>query len=61
MDIHPVRKPIFVCPSNKGDCAAFDIRHEKLNKDKLMDPVVSYTGETTVGHWKENGFYFVLF
>ena len=46
VDVHPLKRDVFVCSSSKGGCHAFDLRSaEKINGD-LFPMLVEYGGHT---------------
>ena len=47
VDVHPLRKDIFLTCSSKGHCATFDLRSSAAAKKKSNpDPVLSFSGHT---------------
>ena len=46
VDIHPIKRDIFLCPNNKGHCATFDMRTGHSKKDGLMPTLLSLEGHT---------------
>ena len=44
VDIHPLKRDLFLAPNNKAECAIFDIRSTK--KSGLMNPILKLCGHT---------------
>lgn len=48
VDVHPLRRDLFLCPSNKAECAIFDLRaaKERNNQSGVLKPVLELQGHS---------------
>lgn len=45
VDIHPVKREMFLCPNNKAECFTYDMRSDKT-KEGVKQPLLSFEGHT---------------
>ena len=49
VDIHPLKRDIFLCPNNRGQCCTYDLRISGDSKDKgILTPLMQLQGHSKV-------------